>query len=317
MNRSTYENVRHLSKQALAIEQMHKSLSLQMGAFVRMGLPEEALIEARDAYIALKKKSGSLKRAAFRAMKGEPIYEFAKETTGLGPAVAMVLGNAPEFVCRGYDEKGNAIGFDSPGALWSYAGLIPGKGRKKGERAMYNPKLKAYAIARLAEPCMKLKGGEDKNGKPLPRSPYREVYDARKEHTLETHPPMVEEDGVCEFCDMARGKSKELRAEKNQERERTTVAMDCANVGGVHWTDGHRHADAMRVTAKAILLDLWRVENGLTPRWAIQALTPISCMPAGVSHTTEEHRATLGMTPSHCLPDPPSVTITAAVGTNA
>lgn len=31
------------------------------------------------------------------------------------------------------------------------------------------------------------------------------------------------------------------------------------------WTDGHSHRDALRITAKAILRDLWAVENGRVP----------------------------------------------------
>lgn len=310
MNRVTYENVRHLAKQALGIEDMHKSLTLQMGAFVRMGLPEAALAEAKDAHAALKRKCDQLKRATWRAMKGEAIYDFAESVHGLGPAVSLFLGNAPELT-----------EFPSPAHLWSYCGLIPGKGRKKGQRAMYSPRLKAYAIARLAEPCVKLKGGEDKNGKALALSPYRDVYDARKARTTQTHPPMMEP-GECEFCDRARSETKALRAKKNQARERTTVAMDCANVGGVHWTDGHRHADAMRVTAKAILLDLWLVENGYEPRWASKHVTPNQLLPAGAtehnnggghqlldaqeadapSTPTADGGATIGLNPNAALP---------------
>ena len=36
------------------------------------------------------------------------------------------------------------------------------------------------------------------------------------------------------------------------------------------WTLGHQHQAAMRLTIKAILLDLWRVSAGLEPRWPQQ-----------------------------------------------
>jgi len=109
-------------------------------------------------------------------------------------------------------------------------------------------------------------------------SPYRGVYDARKARTLETHPEMM--DVGCEFCDAARGRTKERRAERNLTRERSAVGFDCAAMGGRHWSPGHRRADALRVTAKAILLDAWRVANDLSPRVrAVMRLATTEPMP--------------------------------------
>lgn len=39
------------------------------------------------------------------------------------------------------------------------------------------------------------------------------------------------------------------------------------------WTDGHRHADAMRVMVKAVLRDAWRVAHGQRPRASATVLT--------------------------------------------
>lgn len=72
--------------------------------------------------------------------------------------------------------------------------------RIRGQRVNWSPeaKVRAYLVALS---CMKHR-----------RSPYRTVYDARREHTAETHP---------------------------------------------EWTPGHSHNDALRITSKAILKDLW------------------------------------------------------------
>ncbi len=72
----------------------------------------------------------------------------------------------------------------------------------------------------IAESCMKQR-----------TSPYRATYDARKAHT-----------------------------------EGKAHAVDCVRCGpagkpalpGSPWSDGHRHADALRITSKTILRDLWR-----------------------------------------------------------
>lgn len=91
--------------------------------------------------------------------------------------------------------------------------------RTKGQKANWSTTAKMRAHL-IAESCMKQLG-----------SSYRAVYDARKTHT-----------------------------------EGRLHAVDCVRCGpsgkpapaGSPWTDGHRHADALRVTAKAILRDLWR-----------------------------------------------------------
>lgn len=90
--------------------------------------------------------------------------------------------------------------------------------RQRGQKANWSTKAKMRAHL-IAESCMKAGG------------PYREVYDKRKAAT-----------------------------------EGRTHAAPCAPCGvkgkpaqpGTDWRDGHRHADALRITAKTILRDLWR-----------------------------------------------------------
>lgn len=65
------------------------------------------------------------------------------------------------------------------------AGVAPK--RRKGQRANWSgtAKMRAHLIA---ERCIQFKGGCDKNGRPLPLSPFRKVYDDRRAHTAVTHP---------------------------------------------------------------------------------------------------------------------------------
>ncbi len=89
--------------------------------------------------------------------------------------------------------------------------------RRKGQRANWSTVAKMRAYL-IAESCMKQR-----------RSPYRDLYDQRKAAT-EARRHQV----PCTQCD---GKG--------------SVAI------GTPWRDGHRHADALRIVAKAILRDLW------------------------------------------------------------
>lgn len=188
-----------VATQALLFEQISTQLKNQAEALKRDGLdgpPVEDLLEARGL---VRRQANRMKREAGRMLKATPVGEFVGDTLGLGDAVAIFVGLLPPL-----------DGFANPAKVWAYCGLCPGKGPKKGEDHRYSRKLKSHAIKRLADPCMKQAA-----------SPYRTVYDERRERTAITHP---------------------------------------------EWTDGHSHNDALRITAKAILLDIWRASRGLPPR---------------------------------------------------
>jgi hypothetical protein len=89
--------------------------------------------------------------------------------------------------------------------------------RRKGQRANWSTVAKMRAYL-IAESCMKQR-----------RSPYRGLYDRRKAATADRIHRVP-----CPQCD---GKG--------------------ATADGTPWRDGHRHADALRIVAKAILRDLW------------------------------------------------------------
>ncbi len=258
MNGDVYTSLRVRALQARLTERMKTSAQLQAGHMKKAGVPELALTLIDEAISSLLRVTNMFKRECKKLCKGEPVYDFVENTTGLSTACFVFLGCLPPMT-----------GFATSSKVWKYIGLfVTPKGRaptgadlselkKEDSKKGWSPRLRSDAIVRLAEPCVKMKGGEDKNGRALPYSPYRVVYDRRYLRTQLTHPPMLEEGDGCEFCDAC----------YEARRKREKPGLDCANMvidgkRGHHWKPAHRHADAMRVTAKAIVLDLWLVENG-------------------------------------------------------
>lgn len=98
---------------------------------------------------------------------GHPVYTMVYEWQGSGhDRVLVEVGPLQRSVSQ----------------LWSYCGHgDPLRKRAQGmsaaeAAAMGNPRAKML-VHLLAESCMKCAGGPDRNGKPLPLSPYRHVYD--------------------------------------------------------------------------------------------------------------------------------------------
>ncbi len=115
----------------------------------------------------------------------------------------------------------------TPGQLWQYTGHGKAERRRKGmDQAelfrLGNPQAKMLTYL-TAVGCMKMLGGEDKNGVMRPRSPYRNVYEEAKARYEITRP------------DPEKG--------EKESAER--------------WTKGHRHNAALRIVGKEILRDLW------------------------------------------------------------
>ncbi len=170
-------------------------------------------------------------RAVTRATAGEDwlvrVGAFVTDTVGLGPAVLCIVGLLPPLE-----------GFANPAKLWKYLGLhvltdqasvdnhvtTVGRAPKRPtcgpickakdclhDRWSYT--LKAYAIARVVPSIVKNLA-----------SPYRAVYDARKAHTLVTHPEWA----------TANPKAPKL----------------------------HYERDAQRYVAKRVWRDVWRAAHG-------------------------------------------------------
>ena len=223
-----YAGLRTVAMQARNIERVVQGIESQIRTFKDAGWPPAAMAWSESRVPELRKVLNKMKRMCASYGDGTPLGEFVRGTPGLGPAVFYVVGLLPRL------EE-----FNSVAGVWKYCGLHVNDGRaprmKRGEVGGFSPQLRSYVLYRLAEPAIKKAG-----------SPYRSVYLTRKLHTLETHPEMLEK-GLCVTCDLARGGEK---------------GRDCSNVGGPHWTKGHRHRDALRVAGKAILRDLWCVAHG-------------------------------------------------------
>lgn len=61
---------------------------------------------------------------------------------------------------------------------------------------------------------------------------------------------------------------------------------EATRISHPEWTDGHRHADAMRIMAKAILRDAWCVANDKTPKLESHQVSDIhngNALPFGTS----------------------------------
>lgn len=242
-----YATLRTVAMQAANVERVLLALENQARAFKADGWPE-VVFAAHQAYsAALRKERGQLMDRLLETMEGTELAAWIERTRGLGPAILFVVGMLPPL-----NE------FANPSKVWKYTGLHVSDGRaprrQAGVMAGFSARLRSYAIYRVAEPIVKVGG------------PYRAIYHERKARTMDSHPDMLELSGGCEFCDRARDRSRASREAKSLTRERKTVGFDCAAVGGIHWTAGHRHADALRVLAKTILLDAWRVANGYEAR---------------------------------------------------
>ena len=248
-----------LSVQAKRVEILERNLNALknvMRPLDEYGIAQAPLKgTAHSLYLAKERERAKLSRIPRDA--GEPIYDWVQETYGLGDSLFFLLGMIPPLSpCPpAYP------GFPCPAAIHRYVGLHTVKDKavrmERGAFLGFSAKLRAYATVRIVDPIIK-------NGGPF----REEVYYPRKAHTLTTHPPMLDEGDGCSFCDDAYEESRKKRKASAQTRERMSVGKDCANLGGVHWTDGHRHTDAIRKTAKMVLADAWAVENQRRPRIA-------------------------------------------------
>lgn len=173
----------------------------------------------------------------------KPIVAWQKATPGLGEhTFARLLGHLGHPVIatphhwEGTGSKRTLVA-DEPYArtvsqLWQYCGH--GDPKRRAARGMTadelaglgSPSLKMI-VHLLAEACMKTVGSELRA-----RSPYRDVYDARRLATADrVHA------APCVRC----GPSGKPAAE------------------GSPWSAAHQHADALRIVGKEILRDLWTV----------------------------------------------------------
>jgi hypothetical protein len=246
-----HATLRTIAKQAENVERVVIAIENQVRAFTADGWPEAAFVWTEQQVPELRRIRARLMEQLAGVMEGTAIDVWVRKTRGLGPAVFFLLGLMPPLE-----------DFPTVSGVWKYVGLHVSAGaavrQRKGQKLGFSSRRRAYALMRIGEPCIKA------------RSPYREIYDRRKERTAVTHPDMLKEDAGCEHCDLAYSRTKAQRAERKLERERTGVAIDCANLGGVHWSPKHRHLDALRVMTKAVLRDAFRISRGQAPLLAAE-----------------------------------------------
>lgn len=175
-----------------------------------------------------------------KLMRKHPLGPWVKAQRGIGDKqAARLLGIIGDPYWHSAEGRPRTVS-----ELWAYCGLhtLPSghartdthlrsaagehnvaARRQKGKQANWSDEAKKRAWL-IAVSCMKAGG------------PYREAYDARKAAT--------------------------------EGREHAAPCVRCGPSGkpaqpGTLWSDGHRHADALRITSKAILRDLWRASRDI------------------------------------------------------
>lgn len=218
----------------------------------------------------------ALKRQ-FRTTAPE-IRKWTLDTVGLGePLMARLLGGLGDpLTAQPYywdsetpdgHECGQTCGADrhlialpayqrTPRQLLSYCGWgDPDRKRRKGMTAedaalLGNARLKPLAYV-MAECCIKQNGPtSDRQPAPAPTANYSAV---------DGQPLDDEPVGAAIARPPSARRRSPYRDVYDIGRERYVDRPD--------WTLGHQHAAAMRLTVKAILIDLWRVSAGQQPKW--------------------------------------------------
>jgi hypothetical protein len=199
------------------------------------------LVEALKAAEGLEKLA---ERRLAAAVKAHRLGPFIEQTVGLGHAsMGRLLTEIGDPSWHSADNRPRALD-----ELYAYCGMSVVKSespkRQRGKQGNWNDNARKWIIM-IADRCITLNGEPDKNDRPRPRSPYRDIYDDAKERyadAVHTKP--------CPRCGSKRVVNEDGTVEKNVP----------APVGSP-LSDNHQHARARRLVAKAILRDLWRADR--------------------------------------------------------
>lgn len=197
-----------------------------------INLPEDhpAVKAAEGMAVALGEVEKTATLVLQRAMRETPLAAWAKAQIGLGEKqLGRLLAVIGHPVWR-YDNDAEEWRPRSIAQLWSYCGYAVVGGvapsRKRGEQSRWNDQARMRCFL-IAESCMKQM-----------ESPYRVIYDeGRAKYAEATHSV------VCKRCGPS-GKPAEV---------------------GSDLSDGHKHARALRLVAKAVLKDLWIAADDQVP----------------------------------------------------
>lgn len=178
---------------------------------------EKRLVQIADGLSEAERKAVNELR---KAVKLHPLGEWISEQQGVGEKIAgRVLGVLGDPYLR-IDPETGEVKPRLVSQLWSYCGYGDAEAqvRRKGELANWNAELKKHTYL-IAVSCMKNR-----------KSPYRKVYDERREQDAEA---VHEKD--CVRCGPSGKPAKK----------------------GSPLSDAHKHARALRAVSKAFLKDLW------------------------------------------------------------
>lgn len=175
-----YAQLRHLARTLEDIEKLRIQHSHRREAFVRdhelaLPLPPDSVSDA----LATAEHGAELElKRLFRQLPAG-IVNWQKQTAGVGEKqLARLVG-----------EIGDPAARPNVAKLWAYCGYDPTRRRRKGmsqEEALACGNSFAKSRCRLiAEKCVTFDGKPDKRGRPRARSPYRNVYELRREATLD------------------------------------------------------------------------------------------------------------------------------------
>lgn len=249
-----------------------------------------------DGISDTEKKLSLALRRQFRIVTPE-IRQWVLDTPGLGePLMARIIGalgdpvvatpyrwdTAPpvEHECNpGCGKDRHLVAEEpfkrTPRQLLAYCGWgDPTRRRRVGmtaadAAALGNQRLKPLLYV-AAECCIRQNGGApgdhtDAARRPAPPARRPEEEPSPDADTGAT-PSRTDEEAPADLEASGRPKRRRrspYRDAYDQARERY------ADTHADDWTLGHQHQAAVRYTAKAIIIDLWRVRAGLPPRWPL------------------------------------------------
>lgn len=222
--------------QVAAVASMLRAIKHDDNVLKDLGHPANAIRPRDETGKLLSPACACLECTAIRNLQKElrahPLGPWVKGMKGVGEKqAARLLGTIGDPYWNTLHGRPRLVS-----ELWQYAGHgDPNRSkRRRGQVVEYSPDAKKRTWL-IAAKCVtfidKTTCADGAHAEECTCSPYRVVYDTRKAATAE--------------------------------RVHATECVRCGPSGhpagfGTPWSDGHRHADALRVTGKEILKDLWR-----------------------------------------------------------
>lgn len=240
-------DLRMTTRQLEDVEQTRVRGGNRLAASRRQGYDDPEFEEALDGIGFAEEKFVKLLVSKLKVEAPKPVLDFAKATSGIGlKSLARLMGEVGDFATftEAWWEEGDektegkkvlvtgetfSIGVRD---LWSYCGVGDPTRKMKGGItqaelfALGNPRAKKQAWL-MATACLKAK-----------TSPYNPLY-----YTVRAKYEKAVHSRVCAQCGTKGHPAPE----------------------GSALRPGHVHANALRLVAKAILKDLWRVRHGQEP----------------------------------------------------